>query len=110
MAYCDQPSLADYLNWALGPDMPVKSVVCPFVQGGAGVPGPVLSLVVFGAVGLAMSYRIRHPGPIVVAGVLTGGVAAASAPGGGMALFALAMFAGLSALGLYLYARAQSSL
>jgi len=109
MAYCGKENLADYLAAFSGED-PVKAVVCPFVDGGAGIPGPVLSLVVFGVVGLTLSYRIRHPGPIVVAGILTGGVAALSAPGGAMRLFALAMFGGISILGLYIYQRAQSSL
>jgi len=109
MPYCDKASLADYLASFAGDD-PVKAVVCPFVDGGGGIPGPVLSLIVFGVVGLTISYRVRHPGPIVVAGILTGGVAALSVPGQAMKLFVLAMFGGISILGLYIYQRAQSSL
>lgn len=110
MAYCDQPNLIDYLNWSTSADAPVKAVTCPFVEGGAGIPPVALSLLVFGGVGLALTVRVRHPGPILVSFILTGGIAAASAPGQAINMLGLAIFVGISALGLYLYQRMQSSL
>jgi len=106
--YCDQSSLTEYLNWSVAD--PPQAVVCPFVQGGSGMPPEVISLLVFGSVGLALTIRVRHPGPLLVAFMLTGGIAAAGAPGGAINLLGIAVFVGISALGIYLYQRAQSEL
>lgn len=108
--YCGQPELVDYLNFSSSANAPVKAVVCPYVQGAAGMPPEVLSLLTFGTVGMALTVRVRHPGPLLVAFILTGGIAAASAPGGAINVLALVLFVGIAALGLYLYQRAQSSL
>lgn len=110
MQYCGQPNLSDYLNFSSSAEAPVKAVVCPYVQGGAGMPPEVISLITFGSVGLALTVRVRHPGPLLVAFILTAGIAALSAPGQGINLLAVALFVGISALGLYLYQRAQSEL
>lgn len=111
MAYCEQPNLVDYLNpEAAGGNWPVKATVCAFTEGGAGVPGPVLSLIVFGAVGLTLSIRVQHPGPLIVAFILTAGITAASAPAGGINILAIVLLAGIAVLGLYVYQQAQDSL
>lgn len=111
MEYCGQDSLLDYLNPDLvGGDWPVHAVYCTFVQGGAGIPGPVLSLVVFGTLGLTVSHRVQHPGPVIVAGILTAGTVAASAPAGGINIFAVVLFVGIAAVMLYVYQQAQDSL
>lgn len=110
MPYCGQDAAIDYLNFSTSPEAPVKAVACGFVQGGAGIPPTALSLLVFGPLGLALAWRIQHPGPIVVVGILTAGIAAASAPAAGLNLFGLMLFFGIAALGIYLYARAQNSL
>jgi len=110
MQYCGQDKLIDYLNFSTSPEAPVKAVSCTFTQGGGGMPAPVVSLFVFGAIGLALTYRVRHPAPILVSFMLTGGVAALSAPGEAINILAAVFFVGLSALGMYLYAKARRAL
>lgn len=107
MPYCGQENLVDYLNFSTSPEAPVKAVACAFVQGGAGMPPVVISLLVFGTVGLALTVRVQHPGPLLVAFILTGGIAALSAPGPGINILGIVLFVGIAALGLYLYKRAQ---
>ena len=109
MPYCGQDKLIDYFNFSTSAEAPVKTVVCGFTQGG-GVPPSVLSLFVFGGVGLALTYRIRHPAPILVSFMLTGGVAAATAPGEALNILAAVIFVGLAAMGMYLYAKASRTL
>lgn len=110
MPYCGQENLADYLDFSIGPEAPVKAVVCPFIQGGVGIPPTVLSLFVFGTVGLGLAYRARHPAPILISFMLTGGVAAGTAPAQGVSILAAVFFFGITALGLYLYTRAGRTL
>lgn len=110
MAYCGQDNLTDYLDFSTSAEAPVKAIVCPFVDGGAGMPPEVLSLLVFGGVGLGLSIRIKHPSPVLVAGILTAGIAALNAPGQGISLLGLVLFVGIGALGLYIYQRMQRSL
>ena len=108
--YCDRENLIDYLNSFSGQD-PVKSVVCPFAQdAGAGIGLSIFSLLFFGGVGLALSVRVQHPGPVLVAVILTGGVAALSLPGQAVVVVWIVLLFGIAALGIYLYARAQTSL
>lgn len=111
MAYCDRAELADYLNFSAGSQSPIKAGVCPFVQdAGAGMELAVFSVFVFGGVGLALTVRTQHPGPILVAGILVAGAVALSLPGLAAQVFALVLFFGLTALGMYLYQRARTSL
>jgi len=110
MQYCGQDKLIDYLDFSTSAEAPVKAVACTFMDGGAGMPGPVLSLLVFGTIGLTLTYRVRHPAPILVAFMLTGGIAAASAPGQSINILAAVFFVGLSALGMYLYSKASRTL
>lgn len=109
MQYCGQDKLIDYFNFSTSAEAPVKLVSCAFTQGG-GVPASVLSLFVFGAIGLALTYRVRHPAPILVSFMLTGGVAATTAPGEGINILAAVFFFGLAAMGMYLYAKASRTL
>jgi hypothetical protein len=110
MQYCDRPELTDYLTNFTGQD-PVKSAACPFVQdAGAGMGLTVFSLFFFGAIGLSLTARAQHPGPIVVAMMLTGGVATFALPGIAAKIAMLVLLFAISGLGVYLYARAQSSL
>lgn len=108
MQYCGQAELVDYLNFSTSTQAPVKAVACSF----AGQLGAleVFSLFVFASVGLGLTIRTRHPGPILVAIMLTTVVVAATLPGQAAQIMALVVFLGVSALGIYLYARAQSSL
>lgn len=110
MAYCNRPQLLDYVTNFTGAD-PVKAVACPFAQdAGAGMGLSVFSLLFFGSIGLGLSMRAQHPAPVLVAMMLTGGIAALSMPGIAMEIAALVLLFGIGALGIYLYARAQSSL
>lgn len=108
--YCDRSGLLDYLTNFTGDD-PVKAATCPFVQdAGAGMGLAVFSLLFFGGIGLALSIRVRHPGPVLVSFMLTGGVVALSVPGRAVQMLALVLLFGIAGLGIYLYQRAQTSL
>jgi len=72
--------------------------------------GPTFMLFVVGFLGLGLTVRTRHPGPVLVAGMLSAGVLAAGLPGAAAKIFALVLFIGFAAAGLYIYQRAQSSL
>lgn len=110
MAYCNRATLTDYLTNFTGQD-PVKAVTCAYSQdAGAGMGLTVFSLLFFGAVGLGLTIRVQHPGPILVAGMLSAGVIALSVAGQGASIMAIIFLFGIAALGLYLYAKAQSSL
>jgi len=108
--YCGQPTVIDYFNFSTSPQAPIKAAVCPFVQGGAGMPFTVFSMFFFGVVGLALANRIQHPSPLIVAAMLTTGVAALSIPGAAANIFAIVLFMTISGLGIWLYSRANSSL
>lgn len=107
---CNRPELIDYLGNFTGQD-PINAVVCPFAQdAGAGMGTGVFALFVLGMLGLGLSIRAQHPGPIMVAGILSAGLFAASLPGIALQIFALVMFFGIAAVGLYLYQQSQSAL
>lgn len=109
-SYCGQSELIDYFNFSTSPQAPIKVAVCPFVQGGSGMPLAMFSMFFFGAVGLALANRIQHPAPLVVAAMLTAGVAALSIPGNAGSILALVLFFAIAGLGVWLYSRANSSL
>jgi len=109
MAYCGQDPAA-YFNFSNAAAAPEKLVVCSYLDGGVGMPAVVLSLFVFGTVGMALTYRVRHPGPIVVAGLLTGGVAASTLPGPALSILALVILVAIAAMGMYLYQRSKDTL
>lgn len=109
---CDLASLSGYLGNFTG-TRPVESVICPFAQsagGGLGIGVPLFALLFFGPIGLAMSVRIQHPGPILVAGMLTIGAVAATLPGQASQIVAIVFFFAIVGLGLYLYQRAKTTL
>lgn len=110
MPYCGQDQLIDYLNFSTSAEAPVKAISCTFMEGGVGIPPEVLALFVFGTLGMALTYRVRHPAPILVAFMLTGGIAAISAPGEGINILAAVFFVGIAAMGFYLYTKASRSL
>lgn len=110
MEYCGQDSLIDYLNFSTSPEAPVKAVSCTYMQGGVGIPPTLLSLFVFGTIGIGLTYRVRHPAPVVVAFMLTGGIAAVSAPAEGINILAAVIFVAIAAMAMYLYSRASTSL
>lgn len=108
--YCGQPDVANYYNFSTSPQAPVKAVVCPIVDGGAGMPLTIFSMFFFGAVGLALANRTQHPGPIVVAGILTAGVAAQSIAGQAAIILWIALFFAIAGVGIWLYSRANTSI
>lgn len=107
---CERSALHEYLGNFSGSD-PIDAVVCPYTQeAGAGMGMPVFSLIVISFLGLGLTIRTQHPGPIMVCGILSAGLFAASLPGIAAKIFALVMFFGISAIGLYIYQQAQTSL
>jgi len=106
---CEADSLITYLTRFEGMD-PVRAAYCPYVQdAGAGMGLPVLALFVFGFVGLGLTVRTQHPGPIVVAGMLTIAVVAPSLPAQAATIAALVLFFAIAALGWYIYTKAKAS-
>lgn len=109
---CDRTELEHYLQNFTGLD-PVNSVVCPFAQSdgsGLGMGIPLFALVVLGPLGLAMTVRMQHPGPLIVAGMLTIGAIAANLPGQAAQIGAIVFFFAIAAIGLFLYQRFKRSL
>lgn len=89
---------------------PIDSITCTFSSGwGAGM-GLAFGLFVFGFMGLALSIRAQHPGPVLIAGILSASVMAASIPGIAAKIAAVVIFVGFAGAGLYLYQRAQGAL
>lgn len=110
MAYCDRASLADYLSNFAGQD-PLKVIVCPFAQdAGAGMGMPLFAMGLFGFIGLGLTIRTQHPGPIVVAGILSASVVALRLPGNAALVLSVALFFAIGGFALYIYQRAQTSL
>lgn len=109
---CDRPELADYLTNFTGMD-PLNAIVCPFAQsggGGLGLGVGMVSLFVFGALGLALTVRTQHPGPMLVSGMLVIGAIAVSLPGQAAQIVAVVFLFGLIAVAFMLYRRAQNTL
>jgi hypothetical protein len=104
----------DYKNlWEALTDFsnPLDAGVCPFTSDlGAGMGLPLFTLFVFGFIGMGLTIRVQHPSPILVAGILSASVVTATLPGIAAKIMALILFFGLSALGLYIYSRARSTL
>jgi len=110
MAWCDRPELVDYLTNMSGQD-PIKAVACPFVQSGGADMGLIMfSMFFFGFIGMSLSYRVQHPGPLIVAGILTAGIVTLAVPSVLATILTIVLFFGLSMLGMYLYQRAQGEL
>jgi uncharacterized membrane protein len=72
--------------------------------------GPTFMLFVFGFLGLALTVRTRHPGPVVVAAMLSAGTIAASIPGIAVKVMAFVIFIGFAAAAFFIYQRAQGAL
>lgn len=107
---CEYGSLLDYLRHFNGQD-PIRAVVCPYTSdAGAGMGMPLFGLFVIGGIFLALGVRAQHPGPILVAGILSIGLFAAALPGQAAQITALVLFFGLAGVILYIYQRSQSAL
>lgn len=109
MACSDHNSSAEALR-DFGGSAPIDAITCPYsADYGLGM-GPLFLMFVVGFMGLGLTVRTRHPGPVLTAGMLSGGVFAASLPGIVTKIFAFVLFVGFAAGGLMLYQRMQSSL
>lgn len=109
MPCTDYNSTADALSNFTG-EAPLDAITCTYsADWGLGM-GSAFLMFVIGFMGLGLTVRARHPGPVVIAGMLSAGVLAASLPGIVAKIFALVIFIGFTAAGLYVYQRAQSSL
>ena len=108
---CDADNLSYYLENFSG-IRPLDSAICPYVQGGdgLGLGLPLFALLILGPLGLAMSARAQHPGPVIIAGLLVVGSVGAVVAGPAAQVVAVVMLFSIAAFGLYLYQRAQSSL
>jgi hypothetical protein len=108
MACSQYNSLFDALvNFEYPPD----AVICPFASDlGLGLGVAVFGMFVFGFFGLGLSIRTQHPGPILIVGILSGSVVAASVPGIVASIIAIVVFFGLGLGGFAIYQRAQQSL
>lgn len=109
---CNRPGLTDYLTNFTGQD-PMNAVICPFAQSGGdglGLGVPLVTLFVFGIVGLGLTVRTQHPGPILVAGILTIGAVAATLPGPGAQIAGIVLLFAIVGLGFMLYRRGKTSL
>jgi hypothetical protein len=109
MPCSDYNSTADALGDFTG-SAPIDAITCTYsADWGLGM-GPTFAMFVFGFMGLALTVRTRHPGPITVAGMLSAGVVAASIPGIAAKILALVLFVAFAGAGLFVYQRLQGSL
>lgn len=109
---CNASNLTHYLENFSGLD-PVNAAVCPYAQsggGGLGLGVPLFTLLVVGPIGLGLTARTQHPGPVIIAMMLTIGAIAATLPGPAATVVAIVLLFSLAAFGLYIYQRAQSAL
>lgn len=106
---CDKASLWEYLA-DFSATRPLEVVYCPYAQdAGAGMGVQVFALFVFGLVGLGLTVRVQHPGPVVVAGMLSAATIAPTLPPQAAKIMWIGMVFAIAALGLYLIQRARSS-
>lgn len=107
---CNRTSLIDYLDNFTGND-PIDAVACAYAQdSGAGMGMPLFFMFVASFMGLALTVRVQHPAPVVVAGMLSAGLFAALMPGILSKIFALVLFFAVAGLGIFVYNRAKSEL
>jgi len=110
MACEEGNSLLYWLKSFQGSDV-AGAGTCPYVSDlGGGIPMSVFALFVFGMVGLALSVKAQHPGPVVVSLILSAAVVARSVPGIATRLVAIVILFILVGGSLYLYQRSQSAL
>lgn len=107
---CDKAELYQYLT-DFSDIRPVEAVYCAYAQdgAGAGMGEAVFSVFLFGAVGLALTVRTQHPGPVVVAGMLSAAFVASTLPSQAATILWLGLVFAIAALGLYLIKRARAS-
>jgi len=107
---CNRPSLTDYLTNFTGSD-PVDAVACAYAQdSGAGMGMAMFFTLMLSFMGLALTVRVQHPAPILVALMLSAGLFATLVLGVVSQIGAIALFFGITALGLYVYNRAKNEL
>lgn len=106
---CEKASLWEYLADFTG-TRPLEAVYCAYASdAGAGMGVTAFALFFFGFVGLAMSVRVQHPGPVVVAGMLSMAAIAPTLPGQATTIVFIVLLFAIAALGLYILQRARAS-
>lgn len=109
---CNRPGLTDYLTNFTGQD-PINAVACPFAQeagNGLGLGLPVFATFLFGVIGLGLTVRTQHPGPLLVAGILSIGAISSSIVGDAAGIIALVFVMILAAMIIYVYQNAKNKL
>jgi len=107
---CNRPNVTDYLSNFTGSD-PVDAIICPYTQASGADMGQALFFMFFiSFMGLGLTVRVQHPAPILVSAMLSAGLFATLIPGIIAKIGAIALFFGISALGIYIYNRAKSEL
>lgn len=110
MACEDYSNISDPLSNLSG-NAPIDAVTCPYVADyGAGMGMTVFALFVFGGLGLALTVRSQHPGPLIVVSILGAGLLTPTLPGVAAKILALVLFFALAGVGLIIYQKMQSSL
>lgn len=90
---------------------PLDAAICPYTAGyGAGMGMTLFVLLVFAPLGLALTVRAQHPGPVVVMAILAGGLIAPTLPGIAAKILALVLFFAIAGVSLIIYQKMQSSL
>lgn len=108
---CDESALIDYLKVWDNPTAPVDAVVCPFTSdAGAGMATPLFVLVVAMGLGVGLSIRAQHPGPVLAAFMLSAGFFATRLPGGGARVLVIVLLFGVAAAGYVIYRSTSQSL
>lgn len=87
------------------------AALCPFTSdAGLGIGIALMGLFVFGTLGMGLTIRTQHPGPLVPTAILSAGTVAAALPGPAISVLAFVLFLAIAAIGIYIYSRARSTL
>lgn len=110
MACSDYNQLREILQETEGA-WPIDAVWCTFASDlGAGIGSAVFALAVLGPLGLGIAIRNNHPAPLIVVSILSAGLFASALPGMAAKVLAVVLFLAISAIGLIIWQRAQTSL
>lgn len=110
MACSDYGNITDPLSNMSG-SSPLDAVVCPYAAGyGADLGMALVVLFVFAPLGLGLTVRAQHPGPLVVMGIFSAALIAGSLPSIAAQIFALVLFFAIAGASLIIYRRLQSGL
>lgn len=110
MACSDHQNLTDPLQNMTG-QAPLDAVVCPYAAGyGADLGMALVVLFIFAPLGLGLTVRAQHPGPLVVMGIFSAALIAGSLPSIAAKILALVLFFSIAGVSLIIYQKMQSGL